>query len=75
MLDEVVNPQTPRKYTVLDGNFVFIFHDFDLCDFFRNINPGLKRDLPVLPNPFQFIFNIIPHSTLQLVEFSLNKYS
>ena len=29
--NEAVNPLTPRKYTVLNGNFVF-----DLCDIFRN---------------------------------------
>lgn len=29
---EALNPLTPRKYTVLKGNFVF-----DLCDFLRNI--------------------------------------
>jgi hypothetical protein len=31
------------KYLVLNGNFVF-----DLCDFFHECNPGIKRELPVL---------------------------
>ena len=34
--DEVVNPLTRRKYTVLSGNFVF-----DLCDVFQECVPGL----------------------------------
>jgi len=40
--DEVVNPLTPIKYTVLNGNFVF-----DLRDVFQERNPGIKRDLSV----------------------------
>ena len=32
----------PRKYTVLNGNFVFDFRDV-----FQERNPGIKRDLPV----------------------------
>ena len=27
----------PKKYTVLNGNFVFDLHNFNLYDFFRNI--------------------------------------
>jgi hypothetical protein len=40
--DKVVNPLTPRKYNVLNGDFVF-----DLCDVFQEHTPGLKLDLPV----------------------------
>ena len=36
------HPLTPRKYTLLNGNFVF-----DLCDIFKECNPDVKRDLPV----------------------------
>jgi hypothetical protein len=28
ILDEDVNPLTPRKYTIVNGNFVFDLHDF-----------------------------------------------
>jgi hypothetical protein len=35
-------PLSPRKYTVLNGNFVF-----DLGDVFQEHIPGEKRDLPV----------------------------
>jgi hypothetical protein len=41
--DEVVNPLTPRKYTVLNGNFVFDGHDV-----FLKCNPGIKLNLPVI---------------------------
>jgi hypothetical protein len=40
--DEVVSPLTPRKYTVLNGSFVF-----DLHDVFQESIPGVKRDSPV----------------------------
>jgi hypothetical protein len=39
---EVVNLLNPRRYTVLNGNFMF-----DLRPFFRNIT-GVKRDPPVI---------------------------
>jgi len=45
MWDEVVNPLTPpppRKYTALNGSFVF-----DLRDVFQECNAGGQRDLPV----------------------------
>jgi len=41
--DEAVNPQTPWKYTVLKGNFLF-----DLCNVFQECNLGIKQDLPVI---------------------------
>jgi len=31
--DEGVSPLTPRKYTVLNGNFVFDLCNFNLCNF------------------------------------------
>ena len=34
---EAVGPLTPRKYIVLNGNFVF-----DLRDGFQERNPGIK---------------------------------
>jgi hypothetical protein len=37
-----VNLLTPRKYAVLNGNFVF-----DLHNVFQERNPGVKRDLSV----------------------------
>ena len=40
--DEVVSLLTPRKYTVLNGHFVFHFHNV-----FHEHNSGTKRDLPV----------------------------
>ena len=43
-----VSPLTPRKYMVLNGNFVFDFRDFDLRDVFQERNPGVKLELPVL---------------------------
>ena len=39
---EVVSPLAPKKYTVLNWNFVF-----DLRDVFQERIPGVKRDLPV----------------------------
>jgi hypothetical protein len=41
-IHEVVIPPTPRKYNVLNGNFVF-----DLCDIFQEHNAGIQRRLPV----------------------------
>jgi hypothetical protein len=41
--DKVLNPLIPRKYTVLNGNFVF-----GLWDVFQEHNPDVKQDLPVL---------------------------
>ena len=35
--DEVVNPQTPKQCSVLNGNFVF-----DLSDVFQEHNPSVK---------------------------------
>jgi len=35
--DEAVNPHTLRNYTVLNGNFVFDFHDI-----FQKHNPAVK---------------------------------
>ena len=40
--DEADNPPAPRKYTVLNGNFVFNLHN-DL----QEHNPGTKWDLSV----------------------------
>jgi hypothetical protein len=40
--NEAVNSQTLRKYTILNGNFVF-----DLHYVFQEHNPGVKRDPPV----------------------------
>jgi hypothetical protein len=40
--DEVVNPLTPRKYTILNANSVF-----DLCSVLQEHIPGIIRDLPV----------------------------
>jgi len=37
MQDEAVNPLIPKKYMVLNGKFVFNLHDFDICEFFKNI--------------------------------------
>jgi hypothetical protein len=45
--DKVLNPQTPRKYTILNGNFVFDLGNFDLCCGIERSH-GIKRDLPVL---------------------------
>jgi hypothetical protein len=39
--DEVVGPLTHRKYTVLNGNFVFDLYDFDLCSVFQECIPGV----------------------------------
>jgi len=36
------SPLTPRKYTVLNGDFVFSVHDI-----FQERNTGVKQDLPV----------------------------
>ena len=35
--DETVNPLTPTKYTVLNGNLVFNLCDFDGIMFFKKI--------------------------------------
>jgi len=40
--DEVVNPLTCRKYTVLNRNSVFNLHDV-----FQESNSGVKQELPV----------------------------
>jgi len=48
MQDEVI-PLTPRKYTILNGNFVF-----DLCDVYQEHNPDIKEDLPVLVKMLEF---------------------
>ena len=39
------NLQTPKKYSVLNGNYVLILHEV-----FEEHNPGTKLDLPVLKN-------------------------
>ena len=46
--NEVVSRLTPRKYIVLNGNFVFDLHNFDLRYVFQEHNPAIKRQLPVL---------------------------
>jgi len=45
----VVYPLSPRKYTVLNGNFVF-----DLRDVFQDCNPSIKWGLSV--HVFEFLF-------------------
>ena len=40
--NEAVNSLTPRKYTVLNGNFLF-----NLREVFQERNPSIKRDLSV----------------------------
>lgn len=37
-----------RKYSVLNGNFLFDLRDFDLATFTGMHNRGIKLDLPVL---------------------------
>jgi len=36
------SPLTPRKYTILNWNFVFSVHDI-----FQERNTGIKQDMPV----------------------------
>ena len=38
----------PRKYTVLNGNFVFDLRDFNLRDVFHESGRGVKGELYVL---------------------------
>ena len=52
---EVCNPLSPRKYAVLNGNFILDLRDFDLSDVFQDRNSGVKRDLPVRTALFWFI--------------------
>jgi hypothetical protein len=40
--EEVVNTLTPKKYTILKGNFAF-----NLRDVFQKHNHGVKQDLPI----------------------------
>jgi hypothetical protein len=40
--DENVDPLTPRKCTILNGNFVLNLHGI-----FQEHNPGIKPELPV----------------------------
>ena len=40
--NEVISSLISRKYTVVNGNFVFY-----LCHVFHERSPGVKRDLPV----------------------------
>ena len=47
MKDEVFSPLTPRKCTVLNGNFVFSLHVLDLCNVFQECILGIKQDIPV----------------------------
>ena len=35
--DNAVSPLTCRKYSLLNGNFVFSLHDLDLGDFLKNV--------------------------------------
>jgi len=42
-ITKAINPLTLRRYTVLNGNFVF-----DLRNVYQEHNPGIKRDFPVL---------------------------
>jgi hypothetical protein len=54
--DEVVNPLTTSKCTVLDGNSVF-----NLCDVLQECIPGVKRDLPVFAiswRPVSFVASV-----------------
>jgi len=37
-LGSAVNPLTPRKYTILNGEFVYIFHILICAKPFRNIS-------------------------------------
>ena len=43
-----VNLLTPRKYTVLNGDFMSDLHNFDLVDVFQEHIPGIKWDLTVM---------------------------
>ena len=47
ILNEVVKTMTTRKYTVLNGNFVFDLCVLNLRDIFHERNPGVKRHLLV----------------------------
>jgi hypothetical protein len=38
----------PRKCRVLNRDFVFNLHHFDLWNIFQEHNPSIKQDLPVL---------------------------
>jgi hypothetical protein len=58
--NEAVNPLTPRKYTVLNGNFVFDLPDFDLQNVFRNVS--LAQNETCLYKNTQA--NSYPHNTL-----------
>jgi hypothetical protein len=42
-----VNPLSPRKYTVLNGNFMYYLHSSDLCDIFQEWIPDVTHELPV----------------------------
>lgn len=46
--EEDVNSLISRKYTVLNGKFVFSLHDFNLRDIIQECSPGIKQDLPIL---------------------------
>jgi hypothetical protein len=48
---EGVTSENLRKYSVLNGNFVFDLRDFDLVTFTGTRNRGIKLDLPVLYAP------------------------
>jgi hypothetical protein len=41
------SPLTPRKYTVLNGSFVFGLHSFDLNDVFQECNHDIKGYMSV----------------------------
>jgi hypothetical protein len=43
-----LSPLIPRKYIVLNRNFVFDLRDFDSREVFQESKPGVKRELPVL---------------------------
>jgi len=40
--DETFNPITPRKNSVLNGNYVLDCYDFDLQDIFQEYDLGVK---------------------------------
>ena len=58
--NEAVNPLTPRKYAVLNGNFVFNLPDLDLQNVFRDVS--LTQNEPCLYKNTQA--NSFPHNTL-----------
>ena len=45
------NPLTPRTYTVLNGDCLFVLRDCDVLDIYQESNPGVKKR-PVCINGF-----------------------